>query len=35
MLISKLNPIIRGWATYYRIGVSERAFNAIGHIRPR
>ncbi|MFI6505840.1 group II intron reverse transcriptase/maturase [Nonomuraea typhae] len=29
MLISKLNPIIRGWATYYRIGVSKRAFNAL------
>jgi RNA-directed DNA polymerase len=25
-VIAKLNPIIRGWAAYYRIGVSSRAF---------
>lgn len=24
-----LNPIITGWAAYYRIGVSKRAFNAL------
>jgi RNA-directed DNA polymerase len=28
-LISRLNPIIKGWAAYYRIGVSKRAFNAL------
>lgn len=26
-VISKLTPIIKGWAAYYRIGVSKRAFN--------
>ncbi|GAB3901056.1 hypothetical protein GCM10029964_089310 [Kibdelosporangium lantanae] len=28
-VIAKLNPIITGWAAYYRIGVSSRAFNAL------
>lgn len=28
-LISKLNPIIRGWANYFRIGVSSEAFSRI------
>ncbi|WP_197487981.1 group II intron reverse transcriptase/maturase, partial [Rhodococcus sp. LB1] len=28
-VIAKLNPIIAGWAAYYRIGVSKRAFNAL------
>jgi RNA-directed DNA polymerase len=28
-VIAKLNPIIVGWAAYYRIGVSKRAFNAL------
>jgi len=28
-VISKLNPIIKGWAAYYRIGVSKRAFNSL------
>jgi len=28
-VIAKLNPIITGWATYYRIGVSKRLFNAL------
>ena len=28
-VIAKLNPIIKGWAAYYRIGVSKRAFNAL------
>ena len=28
-VIAKLNPIIAGWAAYYRIGVSNRAFNAL------
>ena len=28
-VIAKINPIIRGWAAYYRIGVSKRAFNAL------
>lgn len=26
-VISKLNPIIKGWTAYYRIGVSKRAFD--------
>ncbi|MFI7133262.1 reverse transcriptase domain-containing protein [Nonomuraea sp. NPDC050153] len=29
VLIAKLNPIIRGWAAYYRIGVSKRAFRLL------
>ncbi|GAA0407964.1 group II intron reverse transcriptase/maturase [Acrocarpospora corrugata] len=28
-VIARLNPIIRGWAAYYRTGVSKRAFNAL------
>jgi RNA-directed DNA polymerase len=28
-VIAKLNPIIIGWAAYYRIGVSKRLFNAL------
>ena len=28
-VIAKLNPIITGWAAYYRIGVSKRAFNSL------
>ena len=28
-VIAKLNPIITGWAAYYRIGVSKRAFSAL------
>lgn len=28
-VIAKLNPIIAGWAAYYRIGVAKRAFNAL------
>ncbi len=28
-VISKINPIIVGWAAYYRIGVSKRVFNAL------
>ncbi|GAA3415032.1 hypothetical protein GCM10018952_37930 [Streptosporangium vulgare] len=28
-VIARLNPIIRGWAAYYRMGVSKRAFNAL------
>ncbi|WP_344474499.1 reverse transcriptase domain-containing protein [Nonomuraea monospora] len=28
-VIAKLNPIIKGWAAYYRIGVSKRAFGAL------
>ncbi|OHV51594.1 hypothetical protein BCD48_45085 [Pseudofrankia sp. BMG5.36] len=29
ILIGRLNPIIRGWAAYYRIGVSSAAFHAL------
>ena len=28
-VIAKLNPIIRGWAAYYRIGVSSAVFNSL------
>ncbi|MDB4872872.1 MAG: group intron reverse transcriptase/maturase [Gemmatimonadales bacterium] len=28
-VIARLNPIIKGWAAYYRIGVSKRAFGAL------
>jgi RNA-directed DNA polymerase len=28
-VIARLNPIITGWAAYYRIGVSKRAFAAL------
>ncbi|HEY0689404.1 MAG TPA: group II intron reverse transcriptase/maturase [Kribbella sp.] len=28
-VISRLNPIIRGWTAYYRIGVSKRAFASL------
>ncbi|WP_245714774.1 group II intron reverse transcriptase/maturase [Micromonospora inyonensis] len=28
-VIGRLNPIINGWAAYYRIGVSKRAFGAL------
>ena len=28
-LIARLNPIITGWAAYYRIGVSKHAFGAL------
>jgi RNA-directed DNA polymerase len=30
-VIRTLNPIIAGWAAYYRIGVSSRAFQALDH----
>jgi RNA-directed DNA polymerase len=33
-VIARLNPIITGWAAYYRIGVSKRAYNALdAHLR--
>jgi len=28
-VIARLNPIIRGWAAYYRVGVSSRAFSVL------
>ncbi|MEJ8647667.1 group II intron reverse transcriptase/maturase [Streptomyces sp. MS1.AVA.3] len=30
-VVKKLNPIIRGWATYYRTGVSKRTFTSLDH----
>jgi RNA-directed DNA polymerase len=30
-LITRLNPIIRGWANYFRIGVASRTFHALDH----
>lgn len=29
MVIARLNPILRGWAAYYRTGVSKQVFNDI------
>lgn len=31
MVVAQLNPIIKGWAAYYRIGVSKRAFSSLDH----
>ena len=28
-VIARLNPVITGWAAYYRIGVSKRAYNSL------
>jgi RNA-directed DNA polymerase len=30
-VIARLNPIIAGWAAYYRIGVSSQAFQGLDH----
>jgi RNA-directed DNA polymerase len=30
-VIKKLNPIIRGWAAYYRTRVSSELFNSLDH----
>ena len=30
-VIRRLNPIIRGWAAYYRSGVSKEVFSAVDH----
>jgi RNA-directed DNA polymerase len=30
-VISKLNPIIRGWANYFKIGVSSKLFSSLDH----
>jgi RNA-directed DNA polymerase len=30
-VIAKLNPVVKGWAAYYRIGVSKRAFASLDH----
>jgi RNA-directed DNA polymerase len=34
-VLSRLNPIIRGWANYYRSAVSSRVFNKMDHWRYR
>jgi RNA-directed DNA polymerase len=31
-LINQLNPKIRGWANYYRIGVSQVAYARLDHL---
>lgn len=31
-LIMKLNPVLRGWANYYRIGSSKKVFSKIGFL---
>lgn len=28
-IVAKLNPIIRGWANYYKIGVSRKVFESL------
>jgi len=30
-VINKLNPVIRGWAAYYRTGVSKEIFSSLDH----
>ncbi len=30
-LLHKLNPVLRGWCTYFRHGVSARTFDYVGH----
>jgi RNA-directed DNA polymerase len=30
-VITKLNPILRGWAAYYRTAVSKQVFASIDH----
>jgi len=30
-VITRLNPVIRGWAAYYRGGVSKEIFSALDH----
>ncbi|GAC1650213.1 MAG: group II intron reverse transcriptase/maturase [Ktedonobacteraceae bacterium] len=30
-IVVKLNPVIRGWATYHRFGASSETFNAMDH----
>ena len=30
-VLKRLNPILRGWANYFRIGVSKRTFEALDH----
>lgn len=32
VLISKLNPIIRGWANYYSSGVSKKTYSTLDHL---
>jgi RNA-directed DNA polymerase len=32
VLISKLNPIIRGWANYYSSGVSKKTYSKLDHL---
>lgn len=31
VIIAKLNPLIRGWGNYYRIGVAKRLFSKLDH----
>jgi RNA-directed DNA polymerase len=31
VVIKELNPIVRGWANYFRIGVSSRTFSKLDH----
>ncbi len=31
-LLRRLNPVLRGWCTYFRHGVSSRTFNYLDHV---
>ena len=31
-LIRQLNPVIRGWANYYRTGVSQAVYDRLDHL---
>jgi len=31
VIVKRLNPIIRGWATYFRIGVATKTFSRLDH----
>ena len=31
-LVSKLNPILRGWSNYYRISCSKKTYSKLGHL---
>lgn len=30
-VVKQLNPVVRGWANYFRIGVAKRTFSALDH----
>lgn len=34
-LLRRLNPVLRGWCTYFQYGVSKRTFGYLGHFAYR